>query len=146
MIFLYGFELLWSLAGLAVLGASLVANAAALHLPMLGWFSIFIIRTSLKSCWNTEKCFMTSAMMNVNPSSVIHLCWESKLRKCYLTLIMELSDGKLSHNKLLRVCTCVAGLHFTETWDDLRIVGQLHCVTQYEWCSDNVALNPALHC
>lgn len=139
-----------------VLGVGLMANnnlyifwvvtlssyqaAVDLNLPILGWFSIFIIRTSLKSCWNTEEHVFTNMLSVITSSDP----------KCLFCLRGSTDYGaewrEPSHNKLLSVYTYVAWLHVGGKWKDLRIVGLLfYPVMQYDWCSDNVALNPALH-
>lgn len=50
---------------------------SSLNLPIFGWFSSFIIRTSLKSCWDKEEhlmhleiCWMTSHAMTLSVGSV----------------------------------------------------------------------------
>ncbi len=83
--------------GILLLGCHQAAAGSGLNLPIFGWFSSFIIRTSLKSCWDTEErvmhpriCWMTLQAVTLTVSSI---SVGKTVRNCFCTDLSEPSWG-----------------------------------------------------
>ena len=115
--------------GILLLSYHQAAAVSCLNLPIFGWFSSFIIRTSLKSCgdteghlMHTETCLMTLQAVTLSVSSVsagktlletfIKPWWGSWTEENWATV-----------NSQVCIRPSETGLHSWGTWEDLGIMG-----------------------